>query len=132
MAKAKAKPKAKIFKSLPRKAQKAAFAQMSDDGSLRKGGKKKSKSPALKKSSKVFPHVRTDGGGDLLSKSNIAYSKASASQKKDMLDSLNKNISEAKLVLRDKNINTYSPGAKKRRAEFISAARAFKKANGIK
>ena len=49
-----AKAKKKSFKSLPRKAQKAAFAQMSDDGTLKKGKKSAASGGSVKASAKKY------------------------------------------------------------------------------
>jgi len=123
--------KKKSFKSLPRKAQKAAFAQMDDDGTRRGGVKKASgKNPgglsvAVKASSTRLPHLKTADQKRTLAHTTAQF-KAKGADRDRQLSGLDFGITRAKKELR-------TPGGEKERAkEFLSTARAFRIKNKLK
>ena len=122
----------KSFKSLPKKAQKAAFAQMDKDGSRRSGSAKKKTSTSgsvfsasVKASGKKLLHVKTDDQKRTLSHTTAQF-KAKGADRERQLSGLDFNIGRAKRELRTPD------GEKARAKEFLSTARAFRIKNKLK
>lgn len=122
----------KSFKSLPKKAQKAAFAQMDDDGTRRGSGAKKKASGAgsvlsvgVKASANKLLHIKNDDQKRIISHTTAAF-KSKGADRDRQLSGLDFGIGRAKKELR-------SPDGEKAKAkEFLSTARAFKIKNKLK
>lgn len=121
----------KKFKKLPKDSQRAAFAQMDDDGTRQgKGGKSGGGVPVktLKASGKKLKHIKTPEQRALLEKSVVHFEKGTKDDQARMKRGLLEGESGAKRDLRSNRGATgfYGIGTTKKSKEFLSTARAFR------
>ena len=123
----------KKFKKLPKDSQRAAFAQMDEDGTRQNRGGKSGGgvvAKTLKPSAKKLPHIKTGEQRAILESTNYAFSKKTASEKKNAMVELARGELKAKDTIRrvrDYNQKDFFDlkDAKKSK-EFLGAARAFR------
>lgn len=122
----------KKFKKLPKDSQRAAFAQMDEDGTRQgKGGKKGGGGmtvKTLKASKSKLPHIKTGDQMAMLDKSLYQYGKADKENKDRMKSGLEFGEIRAEQNLKGlKGQKTFDAlRERKNSKEFLSTARAFK------
>ena len=120
----------KKFKKLPKDSQRAAFAQMDEDGTRQNRGSKSGGAVVVKKlgkSESKLPHIKTAEQKFLLEKSNYAYSKGTKDEKERMLQGLtNGEIKAEQALAGAKRKDFIDLKTRKEQKEFLSSARAFR------
>ena len=120
----------KKFKELPKKAQRAAFAEMDEDGTRQNRGSKSSGggvvTKTLKASKAKLPHIKNADQSAMLDKSMYHFSKGNKGDKERMLSGLDFGVIKAEQTLRSRERNYETLKWKKESKEFLSTARAFK------
>ena len=120
----------KKCKKLPNDSQRAAFAQMDEDGTRERGNGKGGgvASKTLKPSKAKLPHIKTGDQQAMLDKSLFQYGKADKENKDRMLSGLEFGEIRAEQNLKGlKGQKTFDAlRERKNSKEFLSTARAFK------
>jgi hypothetical protein len=120
----------KRFKKLPKDSQRAAFAQMDEDGTRQRGGGNGGGVvvKTLKPSSAKMPHIKTSDQKAMLDKSLYQYGKADKENKDRMMSGLEFGEIRAEQNLKGlKGQKTFDAlRERKNSKEFLSTARAFK------
>ena len=123
----------KKFKKLPKDSQRAAFAQMDEDGTRQRGGGNGGSVTTLKRSANKLQHIKTSEQRAMVDRTNYAFSQKSAAEKKAAMVDLARGEMKAKDTLRrvrDYNQKDFMDlkDAQKSK-EFLSSARAFRLQN---
>jgi len=118
----------KRFKKLPKDSQRAAFAQMDEDGTRQRGGGNGGGVKALKRSANKLQHIKTGEQKAMLDKSLYQYGKADKENKDRMMSGLEFGEIRAEQNLKGlKGQKTFDAlRERKNSKEFLSTARAFK------